>query len=70
MRTLGKSIKARLEYLRKQIQDEDISYSELAELQSLAEFIDSSDALLLEWAGIPEQSSYPRSNNKGPFAPF
>lgn len=44
----------RLEYLRSQILAECISYGELAELANLTEFIDPSDVLLLEWAGIPE----------------
>jgi hypothetical protein len=44
----------RLEYLRGEIRAERISWSELAELQSLAEVIDSGDVELLEWAGVPE----------------
>ena len=47
-------IKRRLEYLRKQIDAERISYSEIAELQSLAEYIDDCDVQLLEWARVPE----------------
>ena len=47
-------IKQKLEYLRTQIKKECISYSEIAELQSLAEHIDKNDVLLLEWAGVPE----------------
>lgn len=47
-------IKTRLECLRKEILSERISMSELAELQSLAKYIDHSDTLLLEWAGVPE----------------
>jgi hypothetical protein len=46
--------KDRLEYLRSQIRAECIGYSELAELQGLAEFIDPGDVELLEWAGVPE----------------
>lgn len=46
--------KERLEYLRKQIQAESISYGELAELQSLVEYIEPGDMQLLEWAGVPE----------------
>ena len=45
-------IKNRLKYLRKQIKNEKISYGEIAELQSLAKYIDSGDILLLEWAGV------------------
>lgn len=44
----------RLEYLRGEIEAERISYSEIAELQELAEHIDSGDVVLLEWAGVPE----------------
>jgi len=44
----------RLEQLRKSIRDENISYGELAELQSLAKYIDPSDIELLEWAGVKE----------------
>ena len=40
----------RLEYLRGEIEAERISYSEIAELQSLAKFIDPGDNLLLQWA--------------------
>jgi hypothetical protein len=51
--TNQQEIAGRLEYLRSQIQAECISYGELAELQGLAEYIDS-DVELLEWAGVPE----------------
>lgn len=44
----------RLEYLRRQIRAERISYGEIAELQSLAPHIDPSDVELLEWAGVEE----------------
>ena len=44
----------RLEYLRGEISAERISYSELAELQSLAEHIEPGDTQLREWAGLPE----------------
>jgi hypothetical protein len=44
----------RLEYLRSQIRAECISYSELSELQSLADQIEPGDVELLEWAGVPE----------------
>lgn len=49
-----KAIRDRLAYLRGEIEAERISYSEIAELQDLARFIDPSDTLLLQWAGIPE----------------
>lgn len=48
--------KKRLDYLRSQIKAESISYGELTELQSLAEYIDPSDMELLEWAGVKEHS--------------
>lgn len=45
---------ARLEYLRQQIRAENISYAEIAELQSMADQIEPGDVELLEWAGVPE----------------
>lgn len=47
-------IKQRLEIIRQSIHDENISYGELAELQSLADYIDDGDTELLEWANVPE----------------
>jgi hypothetical protein len=47
----------RLEYLRGELQAERISYEELAELQSLREFIEPGDVELLEAAGVPEAES-------------
>lgn len=47
-------IQKRLEYLKKEIQNERISMQEIAELQSLAQHIDINDTLLLEWAGVCE----------------
>lgn len=46
--------KERLEELRAEIDAECISYGEIAELESLAAFIDPGDTQLLEWAGVPE----------------
>lgn len=46
--------KDRLEYLRGEIEAEHISTAEIAELQSLAEYIEPGDVQLLEWAGVPE----------------
>jgi hypothetical protein len=46
--------KRRLEYLRGELRAERMSYAELAELQSLAKFIDKDDVELLEAAGVPE----------------
>jgi hypothetical protein len=47
---IEKSISQRLEYLRNEIRAERISYREIAELQSLAPYIDPGDVELLEWA--------------------
>ena len=47
-------IARRLDYLRREIQVERISYAEIAELQSLAQHIAQDDTLLREWAGLPE----------------
>jgi hypothetical protein len=47
-------IKKQLESIRKSIQNENVSYAELAELQSLSKYIDPNDIELREWAGIPE----------------
>lgn len=58
-----KTIKARLEYLRKEIKAERISYGEISELQSLAKYIDPGDVLLLEWAGVPEGEMNENRNN-------
>ena len=49
-------IKNRLEYLRREINAERISYGEILELQSLSEYIEQDDVFLREWAGIPEFS--------------
>lgn len=47
-------IKQRLEHLRGEIEAERISYGELVELRNLVKYIDPSDTLLLEWAGVEE----------------
>jgi hypothetical protein len=47
-------IAGRLEYLRGQLRAECISWSELADLQGLAEHIEPGDLELLEAAGVPE----------------
>lgn len=44
----------RLEYLRGEIRAERISYGELLELQSLAQYIQPGDVELLEPAGVKE----------------
>lgn len=51
---MNKDIKKRLEYLRGEIKAERISTGEIAELQSLAPYIEPGDVELLEWAGVPE----------------
>jgi hypothetical protein len=44
----------RLEYLRQELRAERTSYGELAELQSLVEYIQPGDTELLEAASVPE----------------
>lgn len=51
-------VKTRLEYLRSEIRAERIGYAELAELQSLANYIEPDDVELLEAAGVPEFAIY------------
>jgi len=51
---MNKTIKERLEHLRKQLKNERISYGELAELQELAPHIEDGDLELMEAAGVPE----------------
>lgn len=52
--TESADIAARLDYLRGEIRAERMSWSEIAELQSLAAHIAPEDVELLEWAGVPE----------------
>lgn len=47
-------IKKRLAYLRQAIVNEQISYGEIVELESLRRFIPMDDVLLREWAGVKE----------------
>lgn len=47
------SIKETLEEIKKSIENENISYGEIAQLQALKEYI-KNDVVLMEWAGIPE----------------
>jgi hypothetical protein len=49
------TIPERLEALRAAIQAESISYGEIAELQSYADFIPNGDVELLQWAGVLEE---------------
>lgn len=44
----------RLEDLRESIKAESISWGEIAELQSLADYIESDDVEMLQWANAPE----------------
>ena len=61
-RSLLNEIRDRLKYLRGEIEGERISYGEIVELQSLAQYINPSDTLLLEWAGIPEHDEEESEN--------
>lgn len=47
--------KARLEYLRGEIEKECLSFGEIVELQSLREYIEPSDVQLLAWADVAEE---------------
>lgn len=55
----AKTPRDRLEELRAELRAERMSYDELAELQSLAAYIDAGDVELLEAAGIPEGATHP-----------
>ena len=46
----------RLAEIKKAIEAENISYGEIAELQTLSDYIDG-DIILMEWAGIPENEA-------------
>ena len=50
----NKKVEKRLKELKKAIENENISYGEIAELQSLRKYI-KDDVVLEEWAGIPEE---------------
>ena len=43
-----------LDYIESEIEKERISYSDLCDLQAMAEHIPQERALLREWAGVPE----------------
>lgn len=51
-------VTARLEEIRAALRAECVSYGELAELASLAQYIDAGDVELLEPAGVPESAAY------------
>lgn len=55
---------ARLEALRVALRAESISYGELAELQSLAPWIEPGDVELLEPAGVPEAEAHIPANQR------
>lgn len=59
---LASGPQGRLEALRAALRAENISYGELAELQSLAEHIEPGDVELLEAAGVPE---FPDDTDQG-----
>ena len=48
--------KQRLEEIRQSIENENVSYSELAELADLVDYIEYDDVVLLEWAGVDEET--------------
>lgn len=52
----AEQVAERLEAIRASLRAQNISYSELAELQSLTAYIESGDTELLEAAGVPEVS--------------
>jgi len=47
-------LRDRLEYLRGELRNGQISYGEIAELQSYSDYIGKDDVELLEAAGVPE----------------
>lgn len=55
LRNKLKKIEVRLEELRVEIRAERISYGEIAELESLSDFINPNDVELLQWANIEEK---------------
>ena len=57
-------IKNRLEYLRHELRNGCISYSELAGLHDLRDYIEAGDVELLEAAGVPEFHSQCEPDNK------
>ena len=57
------SIEQELESIRESIQDECISYREIAYLQDHADLIDDDDVELLQWAGVSEEEYNKRNQN-------
>lgn len=50
---MNKQAEKRLKEIKRAIEKENISYGEIAELQSLKDYI-KDDVVLMEWAGIKE----------------
>lgn len=50
--------KLRLEYFRGEIEAGRMSYGDTLELESLRQYIEPGDVVLLEWAGVPESEAY------------
>ena len=61
------SIQERLEYLRGEIRREDISYDEIAELESLREYIAPHDVELLQWVDVEEENEFAKGGAVSPF---
>lgn len=47
-------IKLELDRIKRAIEAEEVSQGDIMTLQGLTLYIDPSDTLLLEWAGVPE----------------
>jgi hypothetical protein len=61
---MSQEIKDRLKYLRGKIDNESISYGEIAELQGYhKEIYELGDVVLAEWAGISEDEWHNQKNN-------
>lgn len=55
IKTINKGLaKIRIEEIRRAIRNENVSYGEIVELESLKKYIDKGDIELLQWAGITE----------------
>lgn len=50
------NVKERLEEIRTSLENETVSYGELAELSNLVDYIEDGDTLLLEAAGVSEET--------------
>lgn len=66
---IPKDVMQRLDYLRNEIDNERISYGELAELQDYKpQILKLGDTQLAEWAGIPEEEFMAYQDNAAPVA--